>query len=117
MFLRGSISASRAIRYSILLPLPVPRHEGVLEDVIRHAPALVNPLGLVKRPVDAQLDTALPVLFLSLGERREAAGQQRAYVPAVVLRLPVELVRHESEGNVVGPVEVAQHLKQRPPKP
>ena len=85
----------------------MPRHERVLEHVIRHAPALGDPLGLVKRPVDPKVDAALAILFLSFGERREAAWDERAHVSAVVPRHTVELVRHESESNVVGAVEVA----------
>ena len=54
---------------SILLHFPVPRNERMLEHVIRHAPTLGNTLGLVKRPMDTEIDTALAVLFLSLRER------------------------------------------------
>jgi hypothetical protein len=45
------------------------RYESVLEDVLRYAPALGDPFGLVERPVDAEVDPALAVFFFSLGER------------------------------------------------
>src|SRR4030095_6088944 len=54
---------------SILLRFPVPPHERVLEHVIRHTPALSYTLGLVKRPMDTEVDAALAVLFLGLRER------------------------------------------------
>src|SRR6266446_8678468 len=60
---------------------------------------------------------ALAVLFLGLGERREATRGERAHVPLVVLRHAVEFVRHEGEGDVVGPVEVAQDLEESGPEP
>lgn len=59
----------RAPLSSILFHFPVPRHEGVLKHVIRHAPALDDPLGLVKHPMDTEVDAALAVLFLGFGER------------------------------------------------
>jgi hypothetical protein len=45
-----------------------PRQERVLEHVIRHAPALGDPLGLVERPVNAEVNTTLTVFFLGLGK-------------------------------------------------
>src|SRR5947209_2909115 len=45
-------------------------HKRVLKDVIRHTPALGNRFCFVERPVDSQVDAALTVLFLGLGERR-----------------------------------------------
>jgi hypothetical protein len=46
----------------------MPRLHGVLEHVVGHAAALCDALGLVENPVDAQIDAALPVLFLRLRE-------------------------------------------------
>src|SRR2546428_5330559 len=86
-------------------------HKSVLEDEIPRAPALGDTLGLVEGPVDTEVDAALAVLFLGLGERREATRGERAHVPLVVSRHAVEFVRHEGEGDVVGPVEVAQDLE------
>src|SRR5439155_10653592 len=47
-------------------------HKSVLEHEIPRAPALGDALGLVEGPVDTEVDAALAVLFLGLGERREA---------------------------------------------
>src|SRR5207302_2839070 len=91
-------------------------HKSVLEHEIPHAPALGDTLGLVEGPVDTEVDAALAVLFLGLGERREAAQDERAHVALVVSRHAVEFVRHEGEGDVVGPVEVAQDLEERGPE-
>src|SRR5213594_4512349 len=66
--------------------------------------------------MDTEVDSALAILFLSLGERREAARDERTHVPVVVPRHPIELVRHEGEGDVVGPVEVAQGLEEGAPE-
>lgn len=56
----------------ILLVLVVRRQvhwsECVLEHVIRHALTLRDSLGLIERPVNAQVDSALSVLLLGLGE-------------------------------------------------
>src|SRR2546425_5526537 len=92
-------------------------HKSVLEHEIPRAPALGDPLGLVEGPVDTEVDAALAVLFLGLGERREATRGERAHVPLVVSRHAVEFVRHEGEGDVVGPVEVAQDLEESGPEP
>src|SRR5206468_7619259 len=67
--------------------------------------------------MDTEVDSALAILFLGLGERREAARDERTHVPVVVPRHPIELVRHEGEGDVVGPVEVAQGLEEGAPEP
>ena len=45
-------------------------------DVVGDAPALRDALGLVERPVDAEIDAALAVLFLRLRQRCEAARQR-----------------------------------------
>ena len=98
------------------LALPLPRSgrkEGVAEHVVGDAPALGDALGLVERPVDAEVDAALAVLLLGLRERAEAAREQRPHVALVVERHAVELVGHEGERDVVGAVEVAQRLEQR----
>src|ERR1041385_8739339 len=89
------------------------RHKRVLEHVIRYAAALRDPLGLVERPVDPEVNPALAILFFRLGKRREAAWNERTRVSIVASRNPVQLVRHEREGDLVCPVEVAQGLKQR----
>src|SRR6185503_9890993 len=77
--------------------------ERVGEHVVGHAPALPDALGLVERPVDAEVDAALAVLLLGLGQGREAARQERPHLAVVAHRLAVELVGREREGDVVGP--------------
>src|SRR5919108_449859 len=84
----GSILAGRHAMY---------RYERVLEHIIRDAPALGDPLGLVERPVDPEVDAALAVFLLGLGEGREVAREERTDVAVVVQGHAVELVRHERE--------------------
>jgi len=69
--------------------------------------------GLVEGPVDAEINPALTILLLGLGERREAAREARAHASLVVPRHPVKLIRHEAEGDAVGAVEAAQDLEDR----
>src|SRR5438876_5479971 len=45
--------------------------EHVVEYVIAHMPAQGYAFGLVKFPMDAEIDAALAVLFLGLGQRGE----------------------------------------------
>ena len=52
------------------------RPERVAGDEARDLPALRDPLALVERPVDAEVDAALAVFFLRLRERREAPRMQ-----------------------------------------
>ena len=59
-------------------PASAQRPERVREHVVGHAPALRDALGLVERPVDAEVDAALAVLLLGLRERREAARHAAA---------------------------------------
>src|SRR5512147_2676090 len=91
----------------------VPRPVQVLEDVAPHLVALRDAFVLVEAPVDAEVDAALAVLFLRFGQRGETARPERTRVALVVLRDAVELVRYERERDVVGTVELAQHLEQR----
>src|SRR2546422_9945114 len=87
-------------------------NERVLEHVIRHATALGDRLGLVERPVDAEIDATLTVLLLGLGERREAARNERAHGSLVVLSHAVEFVGYKGERDVVGPGKIAQRLEE-----
>ncbi len=41
---------------------------------------------ILSNAVDPEIDATLAVFFLGLGERREAARDERAHVPLVVLR-------------------------------
>lgn len=95
-----------------LVPSTMLRHEHIIEHVVPHPPAQDDRLRLVERPVDAEVDSALAVLFFSLGERREAAREEWPHVAIVAPRDSVKLVRDEGEGDVVGPVESAQGLKE-----
>ena len=79
----GSLLAGRRVAY---------RSERVLEHVIRYAPALCDPLGLVERPVDTEVDAALAVLILGLGEGRKPTRDEWTYVAVVVECHAVELV-------------------------
>src|SRR5678815_3253188 len=81
------------------------------EYIVAHPSAQDDRLRLVKRPVDAEVDSALAILFLSLGERGETARQQGPHIAVVVLGDTVEFVRHEREGDVVGSIESAQGLE------
>jgi hypothetical protein len=40
--------------------------EGIIEDMIGHQSTLFDSFGLIKAPVDTEIDAALAVLFLSL---------------------------------------------------
>src|SRR5437870_5905249 len=72
------------------LPMRVAqRHERVPEHVIRHQLTLGDAASLVERPMDAEINAALPVLFLSLGERGEAARDERARVSLIISRTPI----------------------------
>src|SRR5262245_6994919 len=85
----------------------------MLEDVIRHASTLGNTFGLIKRPMDTEVDAALAVFLLGLRQRFEATREKRAHVPIVVFRYAVELVGDEGEGDVVRAIESSQDLEER----
>src|SRR6266508_710671 len=89
------------------------RNESVLEHVIRHLPALGDSFRRVEGPVDTEVNSALAVLFLRLGQRGETARDERSHVAVVVQRRAIELVRDERERNRIGPVEFSQDLKER----
>jgi hypothetical protein len=59
----------RAPRSSTCLHSPMLRNERMLEYVIRHAAALGYTLGLVKCPMNTEVNAALAVLFLCFRER------------------------------------------------
>src|SRR5262245_36116573 len=69
--------------------------------------------GLVVSPVDTQIDSALTVLLLGLRQILKTARHQRSNHSVIACSNTVELIRHESERNVVGAVEVSKNLKQR----
>ena len=79
----GPLLAGRRVGY---------RYERVLKHVIRDAPSLFNPLGLVEHPVDTEVDAALAVFVLSLGEGRKMTWDEWPYVTVVVECHAVELV-------------------------
>src|SRR5436190_1441848 len=68
-----------------LTTVAVQRSEGMIEDVVSHLPAQDDAFGLIESPMNAEIDAALAVLFLSLRERREAAREQRTYVSVVAV--------------------------------
>src|SRR6266853_1171731 len=87
-------------------------HEHVVEYVIAHMPAQRYAFGLVKFPMDAEIDAALAVLFLGLGQRGEASRKQRTDIASIVPRDSVELVGNESKGDVISAIKPAQSLKE-----
>src|SRR5438067_8500374 len=93
------------------------RHEHVVEHIISYVPAQGNALRLVEFPMDTEIDAALAVLFLRLGERREAARKQRTYVTIASLCDSVEFVRYERERDVVSAIKPAEGLKNGAPEP
>src|SRR5262249_34803855 len=90
---------------SIRIPAPS-WPEGVGEHVIGTVAALFDAFVLVEDPVNPQVNAALAVLFLGLGQRLEAAGQEWPDGSVIAPGNTVELIRHEGEGDLVGPVEV-----------
>src|SRR2546430_12456473 len=88
------------------------RREKIIKHIISPPPAQGDALCLVEFPVDAEIDPALAVLFLSLRERREAAREERANVAVIAARGSVKLIRHKGESDFVGPVKSAQGLEE-----
>src|SRR4249919_2252922 len=91
--------------------------QNVLEHIVGHAAALRDALGFVERPVDTEIDAALPVFFLRLRQGGEATLHFRPHLSIVALIHTVEFVRDEGEWDAVGSIVVAQHLKERPAEP
>ena len=87
------------------------RGKGVVEDVIGDATALGDALGLVERPVDAEVNAALAIFFLSLGKGGEAARHVGTQVAVVVFGVAVEFVGHKRESDGIGAKETAHGLK------
>jgi hypothetical protein len=97
-------------------PAESPFPEGIIEDEITHQSALFDPFGLIKAPVDAEIDAALAVLFFGRCKRCEITQNYRAHITLIVPRHPVELVRNEAEGDRIGPVKSAQRLEESAPE-
>src|SRR2546430_10718028 len=87
------------------------RREGVVEDVVGYVAALGDRLGLVERPVDAEINPALAVFFFRLREIGEAARHVGTHVAGVVFGHAVEFVGDKSERDVVGPEKSSQRLE------
>src|ERR1700681_3696445 len=85
----------------------------MVEDVVGHAAALGDTFTLVEGPVNAEIDPALAVFFLSFRQRPELPRHQWSHVSLTVERDAVEFVGDKREGNVVAQVEAAQNLEQR----
>src|SRR5690606_1037258 len=62
----------RAKRTSLL-----DRQEERIEHMVRDPSPLLDAFRLVEAPVDAEIDSALPVLLLGLRERRVASHEER----------------------------------------
>src|SRR5580765_8165562 len=109
---QGAVVPTRAVvPIGSVSRTPAQRTEGVLEYFIRHASAQGDAVCFVERPVYPEIDPALAVLLLGLGQRREAARTEGPHRALVVLGHTVELVRHEGEGDAIGAVEPAQRLE------
>ncbi len=85
--------------------------KGVVEDVIGDATALGDALGLVERPVDAEINATLAVFFLSLGKGSEAARHVGTQVAVMVFGVAVKFIGDKREGDGVGAKETAHGLK------
>src|SRR3990172_5188293 len=91
-----------------------------------------DPFGLVKAPVDTEINATLTILLFGLRERRKSAQDLRPHLAAitvqghvsvsircqgtclgieVVARDAIQLIGYESEGDVVGFIESPQNLK------
>src|SRR5262245_4658301 len=92
--------------------LAAPGKEGVPKHLVGDASALSDALRLVERPVNAEIDPALAVFLLGLGQRREAARKEWSDDSLVVFGLAVELIRDERERDAIGPVERPQDLEE-----
>src|SRR6185295_17992001 len=93
------------------------RQKGVAHHVARDPAALRNPLSLVERPMNAEIDSALAILLLRLRERGEMPRLQRPHITIRSARHAVELVRDKRERDVIAAVEPAEHLEQGTAEP
>ena len=87
--------------------LRVRRPESVIEYVIAYAATKGDSLRFVKGPVNAEINSALTVLFLGLRQSRKAARPKGSDMSIVIAGLPIELIGNENERDVVGAVEAA----------
>src|SRR5205823_11377477 len=87
------------------------RIECVIEHVISHEAARRDRFCLVERPVDTEINSALPVFFLSLREVGKSTRPIWAHVSTIVTRDAVEFVRDKRKRDIVRAVEPAQGLK------
>src|SRR5437763_9973366 len=87
-----------------------------IENVIGHPTSLRDPLALVERPVDPEIDAALPVLFFRLGKGGETAGHGRTHVTVIAFCYAIEFIRNKSEADPVGPIKTPQRLEDRAAK-
>ena len=85
--------------------------EGVIVNIIRHAPALRDPFGFVEGPVNPEINPALAVLFFRLRESRETSRHIRAHMAGVIFCDSVELVGDEGKTEAIGSVEAAENLE------
>ena len=107
----GSSFSIQRSGFSVAL---LPPAEGICEYIVRDAITLSDPLRLVERPVDAEIDAALAVLLLGLRQAtRSCAAAAAGRCPSLSRVTPLNSSDDEREGDVVGAVEVAQRLEQR----
>src|SRR4051794_33339289 len=99
------------------LPRLMPdRTKHSIENVIGHPASLRDPLGLVERPVDPEIDAALPVLFFRLGKSGETARHGRTDVTVIAFGDAIEFIRNKSEPDPIGPIKTPQRLEDRAAK-
>ncbi len=89
------------------------RRENVGENVVGYLSSLRDSFRLIKGPVNAEIDTALTVLFLCLRERGEGARKIRACYAVVAPRESIEFVGDKGKRDGVSPIELAQGLEKR----
>ena len=76
----------------MLFVVVVHASERVFKDIACHFSALRYSLRLVESPVNAKVDSALSVFFLSLGEPVESAGHEGPDLTIIAYRHAVEFI-------------------------
>jgi hypothetical protein len=83
----------------------------MIEHVIGYETTKGDSLGLIKGPVDSEINPALAIFFLGLRQRRETARLIRTDVSVVIASLTIELVGNECECDAIGTVESPHYLE------
>ena len=87
--------------------------KNVIKNIVGDSLTLRNTLGFVEAPVNAEIDSTLPVLFFRLRQVGEMPRHVRPHVTIAIFSYTIEFIGDEHKRDIIRSVETANGLEER----